>query len=456
MSYTLIERKQLSLGASSIEFTNIPQFYSDLVILSSARTDRGAIDIDGIGIEFNNITTGYTRKVFRGDGASVATFDSSSAFIGLSTAALSGANIFSNNVCYITNYASTTAKSFSYDSVLENNQTGAYQDMAAQLWNNSQPITSIRLFSATGNFNLVAGTTISIYGINRQQAIGKPKAIGGNITFANGYWVHTFNSSGSFSPLENLSRVECLVVAGGGGGGAADDQTGAGAGGGAGGFLTGSSSVAASAVIPVIVGAGGVRSPELVAAPTTPATNGSNSSIGFFSETLTAIGGGSGAYGGLNTQGGSNIGGNGGSGGGSARLGTISSGTAGQGFAGGTNSSTNLTAGGGGGADGVGQSSNSSITGNGGLGLSFSISGTSVFYAGGGGAGASPIQGITAPGLGGSGGGGNGGANSRGFDGQANTGGGGGGGSTDELDRADIGYGGGNGGSGVVIVRYLA
>ena len=56
------------------------------------------------------------------------------------------------------------------------------------------------------------------------------KATGGIITEIDGYWVHTFLNSGTFTPLQALADVEYLVIAGGGGCGGD-----AGGGGGAGG-----------------------------------------------------------------------------------------------------------------------------------------------------------------------------------------------------------------------------
>jgi len=43
-------------------------------------------------------------------------------------------------------------------------------------------------------------------------------ATGGTITYYNNYIVHTFTSSGTFTPTSNLT-ADYLVVAGGGGGG---------------------------------------------------------------------------------------------------------------------------------------------------------------------------------------------------------------------------------------------
>ncbi len=249
---------------------------------------------------------------------------------------------------------------------------------------------------------------------------------GGTITYANGYTIHTFTVSGTFSCLES-GLVEVLVVAGGGGGGGTIR------GGGGGGGVIYNASYFTSGDIAVTVGAGGLAG----TAGETSGFHGENSSFG----SLTAIGGGSGDAG------------SGGSGGGANRGQTVGgAGTVGQGNEGGGGLAVDNTCGGGGGAGAAGGPGNLLAGGDGGNGLCFSISGSSVYYAGGGGGGARVGDGRTA-GTGGIGGGGNGGVITNGTSGVTNSGGGGGaggfGGGGFEGYRS-----GGNGGSGIVIVRY--
>ena len=79
-------------------------------------------------------------------------------------------------------------------------------------------------------------------------------ATGGTITNSGGYTIHTFTTSGTFTPNKN-GNVDYLVVAGGAGGGAAHAG-----GGGAGGFLTATSFSVNLAGLTVTVGAGGAGS----------------------------------------------------------------------------------------------------------------------------------------------------------------------------------------------------
>ncbi|MBU0535301.1 tail fiber domain-containing protein [Patescibacteria group bacterium] len=241
-------------------------------------------------------------------------------------------------------------------------------------------------------------------------------ATGGTITYSGGYTIHTFTSSGTFTPPNN-GNVEYLVVGGGGGG-----HTG---GGGAGGYLTGTDSLSATSYN-VIVGA-------TVGAYTT----GNNSS---FNGKIASGGGLGGNVGEAGGDGGS--GGGAGAGGGVYAHGHATGTPSSQGHDGGINyNSSPYPAGGGGGADTVGSDGTSNGGGNGGAGLTSSISGSSVGYAGGGGG---YSQDTKPPGTASHGGGAGVGQTGTPNAGTPNTGGGGGGGQN-----------GGAGGSGIVIVRYL-
>ena len=270
----------------------------------------------------------------------------------------------------------------------------------------------------------------------RMKLSGGGAGTGGTITTDGAYSVHTFNSSGTFTPPATVTSVEYLIIAGGGGGGGGAGDVGTGAGG-AGGYLANSSSsVTALTPYTVTVGAGGAGG-----------GSGANGAAGGNSSfnSITATGGGTGGtYPGSGGAGGSGGGAPYGIGGGYS--GSGGAGTAGQGYAGGNggNGTTgNYGGGGGGGASAVGTTATSTAGGAGGAGTASSITGSSVTRAGGGGGG-----GRSTGGAGGAGGGGAGGGVAAGSNATANTGGGGGGSGVNSGA-------GGNGGSGVVIIRYL-
>jgi hypothetical protein len=445
-NYVLLERTELNASAASVTFANIPQTgYTDLKIVMSTRLDS-ASGANFNYITFNGVTTGYSVRTLEGSGSSASSANASTRNAGLDQGTSFTSNTFSNTEIYIPNYNSANNKSYSVETVTENNATSAFMEMVAGLWSNTAAITSIQITPDTGGRNYVANSTFSLYGI---AALGTtpaiaPKADGGNIIDYDGtYWIHTFLTSGTFTPQVGLT-CEYLVVAGGGGGGG-NGGIGSG-GGGAGGYRSsvsgensgggGSAEAAltlnASTPYTVTIGAGGTGGINNSAAPTV----GVNST--FSSITSTGGGGGGSVFTGAwiaPTSGGSG-------GGGGAGSTSGASGTTNQGRAGGTGlgGAGIGGGGGGGGASTVGANAVSSIGGNGGNGVASTITGSSVTRAGGGGGGASTS------GTGGTGGGGAGSGAANGTSGTVNAGGGGGGGNTT----------GGAGGSGIVIIRYPA
>jgi len=426
----------LSASAPSIIFTNIPQTYTDLVLVFS-----GANTVNNnnyLSYRFNGDSgSNYSLTLIRGDGSNYgsARFQNETQMFNSYGSPLN--NTQQNSILQIMNYSNTTT----YKTMLfRTNALGAVPEVNAivGLWRSTAAITSIVI--TISNNNIAAGSTFNLYGINAANS-AQAKATGGDTIIRDAsYWYHVFNRSGTFTPSQSLT-ADVLVVAGGGGSGASTSGNYTSSGGGAGGYLKHTSQSLTATNYTVTVGAGGTG----VTVGTNNGNKGSNSQ--FASLTLSEGGG----FGGANT-GGANSGGSGGGGSVSANGGAA---TAGQGFAGGNGGpgASNYTGGGGGGAGGAGSNGTSTNGGAGGAGtnadssfLTITGSGVSGYIAGGGG-GASWGAGLA--GAGGSGGGGLGGGNSTqgaGTAGAVNTGSGAGGGGN--------GYNGANGGSGIVIVRY--
>jgi hypothetical protein len=436
----LIESKTLGTAQAAIEFTSIPSTFTDLVIVFGLRGASGSGGLDA-SLNINNSSTNFSvRRLFgRGDGT-VGNTTSPATNVGLINGSDTTANTFSNCSIYIANYSGSNSKSISVDTVYETNATLAYQQISATLWNNSAAITSLKLL-LDGSINLAAGSTASLYGIGGVgDGYAAPKATGGIISYTDGYIVHTFTASGTFTPTANLTDVEYLVVAGGGSGGNATGYNEGAGGGGAGGYrssITGESSgggasaesklsLTSGTAYTVTVGAGG--------AGRTGYNNGNPGSNSVFS-TVTSAGGGQGAVGSTGQPGGS--GGGAGGDGGAIRNG--GPGTANQGFIGGNVTGGNRGGGGGGGAAAQGQDVTTG-GGNGGNGVTSLITGSSITRAGGG----AGVSNGGSYGTGGSGGGGN----SSILNGTVNTGSGGAGKITSGTSGA--------GGSGIVVVRYAA
>lgn len=439
-NYVLLEKITVgAAGASSVTFSSIPQTgYTDLLIKVSGRSARAGQQADNLFITFNGNGSSYTTRSLSGNGTSASSANTTSRYASFAVdAAGSTASTFSNHEIYIPNYASANNKSYSVDSVSENNATGAQSDLFAGLWSNTAAITSIGLQPEVSTWE--PNTTFYLYGVAKLGTTPAivPYATGGDTIMTDGtYWYHAFRSSGTFTPTKSVS-ADILVVAGGGGGSQG--------GGGAGGLLGFTAQTLITNNYTITIGAGGAGISNTAGNQT--AFSGSNSTF----QGLTAAVGGGGAGDGANGL----NGGSGGGGGYGSPTRTGGTATSGQGNNGGSGGGfSDFRGGGGGGAGAAGGNSNgTSQAGNGGIGSTAysswgSVTGTGqnsggTFYFAGGGGGGSINSGA---GSGGLGGGGNGSLRpNAGASGTANTGGGAGG-----AESA-----GGNGGSGIIIVRYL-
>jgi hypothetical protein len=150
-------------GASSINFTSIPNTYTDLVLKLSMRSSTGAL-YTGIGLTFNSSSSNYTFRALQGAGSGTPiTFQGSSNYIGEANASTTTANTFNSTKIYIPNYAGSNYKSYSVDNVMETNDTTTYADFFAGLWSDTAAINAISI----GVSNLVQYSTASLYGISR-------------------------------------------------------------------------------------------------------------------------------------------------------------------------------------------------------------------------------------------------------------------------------------------------
>jgi hypothetical protein len=392
-NYVLLDRNELNSDAASVTFDNIPQSgYTDLKIVVSARSTAtpGAPD-DGLFLQVNAITSGYSNRTLYGLGSGSGLSASNSygitskTYVSAINTANSTANTFSNNEIYIPNYRSSFNKSMSIDGVVENNATSALANLTAALLSNTAAINALTLTPNSGSF--VAGCTFSLYGlaqVGTTPAIA-PKADGGNVIGTDGtYWYHAFLSNGTFTPQVGLS---CDVLAVGGGGGAG----GLGSGGGGGGVIP-SQSLTFNNAISYAIGVGGGGTGAAANDLSTNGGRGTDTTVIHSAGTITAFGGGGGVAYGPSVDSTTKNGGSGGGGGGTASNYAPGTGVAGQGFAGGNSmNGTDIRGGGGGGYSAVGGNAVSNAGGNGGQGynLPAGIQGvlTGMTHVGSGGGG---------------------------------------------------------------------
>jgi hypothetical protein len=155
---TLIEHIEVgSGGTTEIEFTDIPQIYTDLHLLLSLRSTESGVTTATLDL---NLAT-PTARWLRGNGSTASSNTTNELLFNGSTTT---ANTFSNVSVYIPNYTSTTQKSGSVDLIVENNtaSTSVYQYIYALYWN-VNAVTSLRLTDDYGSF--VQYSSASLFGI---------------------------------------------------------------------------------------------------------------------------------------------------------------------------------------------------------------------------------------------------------------------------------------------------
>jgi hypothetical protein len=170
MTMSLIETKTLGTAAASIEFTSIPQTFTDLVISLSLRGSNASATINTrVALNPTNSNHSFTFLYGNppgGNGVSGSATGQTYVNCGEMTAATGTSNTFSNTTVYIPNYSGSTNKSVSVDAGQENNSTSAFPFLVAGLYSATTAVSALSFFAASGNLEI--GSTISLYGITKR------------------------------------------------------------------------------------------------------------------------------------------------------------------------------------------------------------------------------------------------------------------------------------------------
>jgi hypothetical protein len=168
MSNTFIAINTLTAGSggtASFSFTSIPAIYTDLIIKASIRqvypdfTDQIRMLINGVSAT----DATFRQRVLRNNQGTVDTYTQTANQIGYAPAGTATASVFGSLDVYISNYAGSTFKSISNDTVMENNSTALYQTLTGTIWANTAAITSLNIFCLSGD--IAQYSTATLYGI---------------------------------------------------------------------------------------------------------------------------------------------------------------------------------------------------------------------------------------------------------------------------------------------------
>lgn len=164
-TYTKIASATVTGSAGDIQFSNIPQTYTDLSVLISA---KGRLTSGNVGALVVYTANGQssslsTWKEVRGDGTGVASYNNAYPIIGLLT--YQAATVFSSVNLYIPNYTSSNKKVFNSDSVTEENTTYAYQSLSGLTIDYTTAISFLGFGDGSAGGGLAVGSSITLYGI---------------------------------------------------------------------------------------------------------------------------------------------------------------------------------------------------------------------------------------------------------------------------------------------------
>jgi hypothetical protein len=157
---TLIASTTISTATATIDFNSIPQTYTDLRIIYSARLsyDPYGVAVALVGLELNGGGSSVSTLALGGNGSSAYSETGSTSVCNSSN---STANTFGTGEINIFNYTSSAQKFISTHSTTENNATGSWQAFHSMRWPSTSAITSLKLIGS----NFVANSSFALYGI---------------------------------------------------------------------------------------------------------------------------------------------------------------------------------------------------------------------------------------------------------------------------------------------------
>ena len=145
-------------AASSVDFNNIPQGYTDLILVYTG--SGTSVNTQGIRVRFNSDSgTTYSDTVLRGNGTTASSFrDTTQAFILFVSNNTNTSNM--NGIMHIMNYSNNTTYK---TTLMRSNDANARTEALVGLWRSTSAITSVNIIPESGTLN--SGNMFTLYGI---------------------------------------------------------------------------------------------------------------------------------------------------------------------------------------------------------------------------------------------------------------------------------------------------
>ena len=161
-TYDTIATSTLGSAQQTFTFNNIPQTYTDLIVIVDGLSSGG---VDNFCMRFNNDSSSvYGGTLCEGNGSSQTgyrTWNSSNIVTALFYSSVSS-TYRSIAKFEINNYTSTNMHK---NVIVRSNAPGTGDKVGAGVWRPSTPVAITRIDVFNGTLNFTAGTTCTIWGI---------------------------------------------------------------------------------------------------------------------------------------------------------------------------------------------------------------------------------------------------------------------------------------------------
>jgi hypothetical protein len=157
-TYSQIATTTLGSAAASYTFSNIPQTYTNLVLVCNVQTTTNQ---DALRAQFNSdIATNYSMTQLFSSTAVGSNRQSNQTGVRISNGAPNSGSEFATSTTHIFNYYNTTT----FKTILSRANSNYITCEQVGLWRSTAAITSIKIYPENAG-NLFTGSVLTLYGI---------------------------------------------------------------------------------------------------------------------------------------------------------------------------------------------------------------------------------------------------------------------------------------------------
>lgn len=154
---TPIATNTLSSAASTVTFSNIPQNYTDLVLVASmgstSNNNYPSVRLNG------DTASNYSRTYINGNGSSASSSRNTESYMTVFGNQISASNV--NFIMHFMNYSNTTTNK---TALSRKNDSANVMGATVHLWRSTAAINQIEIATQTAD-TFTANTTFTLYGI---------------------------------------------------------------------------------------------------------------------------------------------------------------------------------------------------------------------------------------------------------------------------------------------------